>query len=79
MRKNQWLTGNRCTATARLAHKLRGSAANIGAKLLAQTCLRVEESAKNSSHCDELLGTLDSQFEFTKGQLLTDWAIRSET
>src|SRR5690606_32732071 len=66
----------------RLAHKLRGSSANLGAVRLAQACAQLEhfpsESAPNAwsdGTWSDLVGTIESEFASVRTSLLRDFLL----
>ena len=61
----------------RLAHKLRGSSSNLGARSMAELCAVLEERARDEQPVDskELLGQLEKEFSKVKSTLQKEWRL----
>jgi HPt (histidine-containing phosphotransfer) domain-containing protein len=56
-----------------LAHKFKGSALNLGAEIVAETCRKIELKGreKDASGMEELVKKLTRDFSLTKEQLIS--------
>ena len=67
---NEAVGNQDAAATSHLAHQLKGSSANLGARRLADSLSRLEQSAINSdlAHADPLLKEIQGTFDRTRVQ-----------
>ena len=67
---NEAVGNQNAAATSHLAHQLKGSSANLGARRLADALSRLEQSAINSdlAHADPLLKEIQGTFDRTRVQ-----------
>ena len=68
-------------AVQRLAHKLKGSSSNLGARSMAELCAALEDFANRGKPGDskELLGQLEKEFTVVKNTLQKEWRIQAHS